>query len=150
MLPTTRNRRFAYESPFDLLEREMRRFVGGPWPTAGETEAVGAYPGDIREDDGHIYIDAEMPGFTKDQVEITLERNVITIHANRKTEKSDNGGQPQGETHLAERRFTRVARSFSLPSEVDENKVEARLDNGVLRITLTKHEASRPRPIEVS
>jgi HSP20 family protein len=113
------------------------------WSNGGESELIGAYPVDIREDEDHIFVDAEMPGFKKDEVDVTLEAGVLTITGERKLE------EVKGEKHLTERRFTRVQRSFSLPSSVDDAKVEAALTDGVLHITLNKREEVKPRKITV-
>lgn len=104
---------------------------------------LGAYPVDIREDAEHLYVEAEMPGFKRDEVQVTLENGVLTIQGQRKVEET------QGDSHLRERRFTRVARSFTLPNTVDESKVDAKLENGVLQLTLSKREEVKPRKIEV-
>ena len=132
-----------YEDPFQAeFNRMLNRFLGdgGSEPAA----LTGFYPVDIREDADHYYIEAEMPGFTKDQVNITLENGVLSIVAERRQVE-----QPKGETHLNERRFTRVARSFTLPNAVNESNVEASLTDGVLRIELHKREEVKPRKIAV-
>lgn len=141
MLPSTLIRRSL--SPMFSGSRELDLDRLWNWMNEGETSLVGSYPVDIREDDAHVYIEAEMPGFTREQVQVTLENGVLHLGAERKVEKT------RGESHLTERRFTRIARSFTLPTTVDENKVDARLDNGVLHLVLTKREEVRPRRIEV-
>jgi len=114
-------------------------------PDRGEG-TVAAYPVDIREDDAHFYVDAEMPGFGKDEIDITFENGVLSITAERKVEQEQ---QNKGETHLRERRYTRIQRAFKLPTAVDENKVDAALKDGVLHLTLDKREEVRPRKIQV-
>jgi HSP20 family protein len=144
MLPMTTRRQGRYD-PLDLLGREFDRamsrwFDGG---AAAEGGLVGMYPVDIREDNDHIYVDAELPGFKRDEINVTLENGVLHIAAERKEE------QKKGEAHLEERRFTRVARSFTLPNSVDENKVDAKYQDGVLRLTLNKREEVKPRKVEI-
>lgn len=143
MLPMTRRG----ESPFDLL-REFDRAFDWPAYWRGDggraAEMTGAYPVDIREDDNQVYIEAELPGFTKDEIEVTMEQGVLTINAQRKHE--ERRGEEQ---HLSERRFTRVSRSFRLPTPVDENQIDAHLENGVLTLSLPKREEVKPRRIEV-
>ncbi len=133
-----------WTSPFDMLDRELGRLMRG-WqqPEGGRDEGLGVYPVDIREDENNIYIDAELPGFTRDQINVTLEKGVLTITAERGHEQTD------AQTHLHERRATRVSRSFSMPETVDENDVQAQLENGVLRLTLKKRDEVKPRRIEV-
>ncbi len=140
MVPTLRRSRNAFD---DFFGNEFGRALSR-WADEASTELVGSYPVDITEDDAHLYVEAELPGFTRDQVEVTLENGVLTINAQRKeTEKKNQSA------HLHERRFTRVTRAFSLPTLVNEDKVEAKLDNGVLHLTLHKREEVRPRKIEV-
>ena len=135
----------VWDDPFETLHHEVDRLFNGyltPGPTT--TEAVGKYPVDIREDDNSIYVDAEVPGFKKDEIDVTLEQGILSISAERKTEPAE------GQTHLTERRFTRIQRSFTLPTSVDEDNVDAKLDNGVLQLKLNKREEVKPRRIEVN
>ena len=144
MLPMTRRG----ETPFEML-RDFDRAFDWPWYMRGNggrsTEApTAAYPVDIREDDNHVYVEAELPGFNKDEIEVTMEQGVLTINAQRKHEERK--GEEQ---HLTERRFTRVSRSFRLPTPVDEGNINASLDSGVLTLSLPKREEVKPRRIEV-
>jgi len=139
MLPTLihRNARQILDSPFDRM-----------FDRAGDgTESHGAcgiYPVDIHEDANHIHVEAELPGFTKDQIELTLENGVLSISAQR-----DEQPKREGTTHLAQRRFTRINRRFTMPDSIDEKKVDATLKHGVLYLKLTKRDQVRPRKIEV-
>jgi len=144
MLPTPiRNRtRALFDNPFGALESELAR-VANYW-SGDEQTGTAFYPVDVREDDGHIYVDAELPGFTKEDIDITLSNGVLTIQAERK-ETEDK----PGERHLTERRFRRVSRSFTMPKTVDTDKVEATLRDGVLHLVLSKREDVKPRKIEV-
>ena len=107
------------------------------------------YGVDVREDQDHIYVEAELPGFRKEDVDITLENQTLTITADRKIE-SKPGDQRKGDYLLRERRHTRFQRSFTLPPTVDEQTVNAKLADGVLVITLNKREETKPRKITVA
>jgi len=137
MLPTSRRRS---ERPLDVL-REFESALG--WPDGQWEEMTAAYPCDIRETSENVIVEAELPGFSKEQVDVSVEQGILTIQAERKEEKKE------GEQHLHERSFHRVQRRFSLPSTVDPNSVDAKLDNGVLTLTLPKKEEVRPRKIEI-
>ena len=80
----------------------------------------------------------------KDQVNVTLEEGVLRINAQRQSKTED-----KRETHLTERRFTRVSRAFTLPTAVNEDRVKANLTDGVLHLTLSKREEVKPRRIQV-
>ncbi|MFA7236267.1 MAG: Hsp20/alpha crystallin family protein [Phycisphaeraceae bacterium] len=144
MLPTRRNPTAAsiWADPFDLLHRDfdrmLSRYIGDD-----TSLATASYPMDIWEDDDHLYVAAELPGFTRDQVNVTLENGMLSIIAERQPE------EVKPTHHLKERRYARVQRTISLPIAVDENKVDAKLDTGVLTLTLNKREEVKPRKIEV-
>ncbi len=143
MLPLLikRTGRTPWPAAFDLLDKDFSELLER-WPGNSEG-ATGAYPVDIHEDDQHIYVDAELPGFTKEQVQVSLEDGQLSITAQRQAEEG------KGEKHLSERRYTRVARAFTLPNVVDENKVDARLSEGVLHLVLNKREEVKPKRIQV-
>ncbi len=118
----------------------VRRFFGDGGPTP---VLPGSYDVDIWEDGDHLYVEAELPGLTSADVDVTLENGVLTIHG-RKDERKREGTQ-----HLSELRYGEFTRSFTLPTGVDEDKVNAQLKDGVLRITLDKKEEAKPRRIKV-
>lgn len=147
MIATTLTRRNGTQgqvwSPFDVFRREMDNWAGNVW-NEERRDLVGSYPVDIHEDENFIHVEAEMPGFKKDEIEVTLENGILNIQAQRKVET-----EKKGEPHLSERRYTRVARAFTLPNSVSDGKVEASLADGVLHLKLHKREEVKPRKIEV-
>ena len=146
-LPTRVTHALA-DVPFDNLQRDFDVLVNRLFNGRGTQAAPFApYAVDVREDADHIYVEAELPGFVKDEIDITLENSTLTIAAERKVE---NKQQPGGDFLLNERRYTRFLRSFTLPPTVDEGSVQANLTDGVLKITLNKREETKPRKIKVS
>jgi HSP20 family protein len=148
-LPTRVNRGMA--DPFEAAQREfdtaLNRFFGGREANGGNG-GWAPYGVDVREDGDHLYVEAELPGFRKDEVDITLENQTLTIAAERKSEKSE--GEKGGDYLLRERRYSRFLRSFTLPPTVDDKNVDAKLNDGVLTITLNKREETKPRRISVA
>jgi HSP20 family protein len=144
----TRVVRSPYADPFENAQREfdhlLGRFLGGA-PTNGGR--VAPYGVDVREDTDHLYVEAELPGFKKDDVDITLENQTLTISAERNVEQQNND---KADWLLHERSYTRFLRSFTLPPTVNESTVNARLADGVLTITLNKREESKPKKIAVA
>src|SRR5689334_12909279 len=186
--------------PLDLARNDingMLRLFGrglfGDDLDAGSLASIGNYGVDIREDESHVYVIADLPGFRKEDVDISIEDGTLTITAERREEVVvPPGGQPgaqgrpgqqgesrqgqaeqqqqqqqeqqqqagaasgpgrgeeQGEYLLRERRVQRFVRSFTLPPNVDDQHVQARLENGVLTVTLNKREESKPRRVQVS
>lgn len=92
--------------------------------------------------EGYV-LEAEMPGVNKDGLEITLENNEITIVGHRQEERTP--GQPlYRERHAADYR-----RAFELDPAIDGSKISARMEQGVLTLTLPKSEKVKPRKIRV-
>jgi HSP20 family protein len=148
-LPTRVNRGFV--DPMDLIGREfdgvLNRFFGGDVPASGNrANWMAPYGVDIREDQDHLYVEADLPGFKKDEVDVTLENQTLTISAEHRPEATE---EQKGDWLLNERRYARFLRSFTLPPTVDESKVDAKLTDGVLRIALNKREETKPRKIQV-
>ena len=152
-LPTRVSRTTAVD-PFEYAQRDFDNLLGRLF-NGSQAQDGGArlapYGVDIREDQDHFYVEAELPGFKKDDVDITLENQTLTISAERKEEtKQGEPGGNKGELLLHERRYSRFLRSFTLPPTVDEQSVNAKLADGVLTVTLNKREETKPRKISVS
>jgi HSP20 family protein len=147
----TRISRLAQYDPVELAQREFDHMLGSLLGGHGGGTANGwaPYGVDVREDVDHVYVEAELPGFRKEDVEITVENSTLIITAQRKEESNANE-QKKGDWLLRERRFNRVERSFTLPRTVNEQAVKATLTDGVLTITLDKREETKPRKVQVS
>ena len=103
------------------------------------------FPVDIRQNGEDLVVEAELPGLSREDVEITVEDNVLTIASERKGETED---QNEG-YHVRERWHGAFSRSFQLPTTADGEKVTAKLDNGVLTLRVPTREEAKPRKIEV-
>ena len=101
---------------------------------------------DIQESEDGYRLQAELPGLTKDDVQITLENNVLRLSGERKFEKD----VKQESYHRIERSYGSFSRSFALPHQVSSDKVEAKFDNGVLSIHVPKAEQAKSRRISIS
>jgi HSP20 family protein len=149
-LPVRVSREQGAIDPWSQMQREfdsmLGRFFGGGMEEGGRLAPFGV---DIREDADHIYVEADMPGFNKEDVDVSLENNTLTINAEKKEEQK-RGKQKDGDYLLHERRYERFTRSFTLPSSVDEQTVNARLQNGCLTISINKKEEAKPKKIQVS
>src|SRR5262249_54350807 len=100
----------------------------------------------VWENDTTIYAEAELPGLVQDQIEVFVtEGNQLTIQGERKTVE-----HPNGKWHRRERSFGKFKRMLTLPADVDADQVEARLEHGVLYLTLPKSATARPRKIPVT
>ena len=100
---------------------------------------------DIYETPDSYEIEAAMPGVKPDDVEITLNNNVLTIRGELRAEEE----KEDKNYHLRERRVGAFIRSITLPSSINADAIEAQYDNGVLRLRLPKAEEGKPKRIEV-
>ena len=102
-------------------------------------------PLDVIEEEGQYIVKASMPGVEPDQVEITLNDNVLTIKGETKGESDKN----ESNYHVRERRYGSFMRHITLPNAVNSEQVEATHENGVLTLRLPKSEAVKPKKISV-
>jgi HSP20 family protein len=102
---------------------------------------------DVQEDDKAYRVTVDVPGVKKEDIDVSVEGNQVTITAEVK--RFEPARADQKELHR-ERFYGRAFRSFSLPSEVDIDKSEARYDGGVLSLTLPKSGSSRSRHITIN
>lgn len=90
---------------------------------------------DIKETDDNYTVKADFPGVDKKDIEVTVDNNVLTIAAEHKDEAEEKEG---GRIIRQERRFGRYSRSFNLGKNIDEGKIKADFDNGVLTLVIPK------------
>jgi HSP20 family protein len=100
---------------------------------------------DVYEEDDRIVLEMEAPGVREEDINITLENNMLTVTGERKFEE----GRKQDRYQRVERYYGNFSRSFTLPATVDPNSVEAKYENGILRVTMTKKAEAKPRQIKV-
>ncbi len=100
---------------------------------------------DIYENDEAFVATADLPGLKKDDIDVSIEDNVLTVSGERKFEKADDSGT----FRRVERSYGTFRRSFTLPRGVDSGKVVARFEDGVLTLTMPKSELAKSRKISV-
>ncbi len=100
----------------------------------------------IAESEQAFDVEAELPGVRKDEIKITVENRRVTIEAEDAREADEKEGQ---RTLYSERSIRRYARTFTLPTEVDDVKAQAKLENGVLRLTLPKKASGQAKKLTV-
>ncbi|MBN2367250.1 MAG: Hsp20/alpha crystallin family protein [Calditrichaeota bacterium] len=144
MLQPERRRRRSWISPFFVLPEDFERDLDRLWREGPlETEPGSSYPVDMYEEKDAIIVEAEIPGFIKDEIDVSVHNDVLRIKAERK--------KAEGRTreYLTERQFTRLDRKIGLPESVDATKAEAKLEEGVLHLKLPKKDKKEPRNIEI-
>jgi HSP20 family protein len=129
------------------LQDEVNRVFSSSFNRGGNDLTQGAWSPsvDIFENKDQVVLEAELPGMKPEDVNISVENNVLTIHGERKFEKKDEDDN----FHRMERSYGAFTRSFTLPPTVSGESAEATFENGVLRLTLAKREEAKPRRIEI-
>jgi HSP20 family protein len=127
----------------DLFPELFRRF-------ARPASLADAAPADIRidvtENDKDYQVRAEIPGVKKEDIRVTIDGNFVSISAEVKKEKEEKSG---GRVLVRETCYGSASRGFSLAHEVDSKAVVAKLDDGILKLTLPKREGAAARAITV-
>jgi len=136
--------------PLAMLSRDMDRlfesmFSSTSRPPAADTHARWfSAPLNLWEDDHNLYVESEVPGVKMDDIEILASGDELTIKGRREVEIPEDA-----KVLRRERGMGTFERKTSLPIEIEVDKVQATLKDGVLTVTLPKTEARRPRKIEV-
>ncbi len=128
---------------FDSLRREMNRLLDGySRPEFSRPRSVPAM--NAWQDEDNLYVEAELPGIPLENIDISVERDELSIHARRESDSSNDRTY-----HRRERVAGEFTRTISLPVPVDADKTEATLNNGILTIVLPKAAEAKPRKIAV-
>jgi HSP20 family protein len=127
--------------PFESSFRNMLR----PWRLEG-VERAPQIKIDISEQEGNYVVKADIPGVRKEDIDIRIDRNQVTISAEVKKEKEE---KKDGRVLRSERQYGYASRSFALATEVDDGKAEAKYLNGVLELTLPKKATSATRKLAI-
>lgn len=131
------------------LNNEINRlFAGIPAFSSREDLIKGAWNPNVNiyEDKENLILEAELPGLSKDDFEINVENNVLTLKGERKFENETSGEN----FHCVERSYGSFTRQFTLPSTVTAEGAKADLENGVLKVSLPKREETKARKIEIT
>ena len=105
-----------------------------------------APPVDIHETDEVLILKAELPGFSKDDVHVELHNNRLTLRGERRHETE----VKEEQYHRRERAYGSFQRTFQLPTTIDQDKVKASFQNGILELRLPKSEAAKPKRIALT
>lgn len=138
LYPTTR-----YAQPFDQM---FDLYFGNAGRTAKGNTLMRAPETDVIETEREIRVVTEMPGLRRENIDIDVENNVLTIRGEKREERTEG---EQGRWHLAERRYGTFSRSFVLPRDVDAENIHASFQDGVLTVGIPKSERARRRRIEI-
>ncbi|MFA8357013.1 Hsp20/alpha crystallin family protein [Burkholderia ubonensis] len=134
-------------SEFDRLQQQMAQLFGG-FPSSIRAGRLGAFPQiNIGATDESIEIVAFAPGINATELDVSIDKGLLTISGERKSTQPDTGSDTR--TYVQERFIGTFRRVIELPDTADPDKVQARYENGCLSISVGKRESSKPRAIAI-
>jgi HSP20 family protein len=137
----------------DQLQDSIRRMFENPFTVAAEpfpfTQPIGWFPAvEITESDTELTMTAELPGLDRKDIKIDLEGDTLTLRGEKRDERIEEGKEK--EYHIEERVYGAFQRSFTLPMNVDSEKITADFDKGLLTVRMPKTVTSAPRGREIA
>lgn len=129
----------------------LRRDIDRLWEDALGSASNGSAwmpPVDIRETDSDLRIEFELPGLTPEEVSITAENGTLTVRGEKRGERQE--GKEGSRYHLVERSYGAFSRSFQLPAGIDEEKIDADFEHGVLKVRIPKAALPQPKKIRIN
>ncbi len=129
------------------LHEDLERLFGKWTQPQGDetTRADWVPPVDISEDENGVRLAVELPGLSRDDIQVTVEDHCLTISGERKFEHP----APRENMHRVERSYGKFARTFRLPPTIDAEKVSAEMNNGLMLIALPKKPEAKSKRVEV-
>jgi len=130
---------------FDRLQEEINKLFNLDYQSSGIFDRTASPAVDVIEKDDSVVVRCDMPGVKKDNLDLSLARNILTIKGEKKSEDHEN----ESKNYRNETWSGIFQRTISLPDSVDPEKVEASLRDGVLELVIGKREEVKPRQIDV-
>jgi HSP20 family protein len=135
---------------FSTLQDRMNRLFRESYGPEGRDESLTtsqfAPPVDVYEDEHNVVLKVEVPGIDEKDIDVRVENNVLTVHGERKVEKEEK----EENFRRIERQYGSFSRTFTLPSTVDAERIQADYDKGILKIVLPKKAEAKPKSIKVN
>jgi HSP20 family protein len=130
------------------LDRFFDDFFGGQVARSGKDGAMGVWAPvvNVREDENNYYVEAELPGMSKEDIQIEVENNVLSLKGERRFERKEE----KESYHFVERSYGSFFRSFALPKNVNPDAIGAEYRDGILHLTLPKREEVKPKKVSIS
>lgn len=139
-VPATRRDNGGQVSPFDALQSQIDRVFSdfsrgfGLPRSLWDNESQPLPSLELREEGNKVMLSAELPGVAEDDIDIAVDGQMLTISGEKKSEHESKEGQG----FRSERTYGSFSRSISLPFDIDPDRVDARFDRGVLKLTIEK------------
>jgi len=123
----------------------LNRFFDDEFLSQLSAENLWSVALDVIEEKDQYVLKADLPGIKKEDIKISLEDNILTVEAERKSEAESQDKQ----IHRIERTYGRYTRSLNLGARVDANKIRANYKDGVLELIVPKSEEAKPKSIDI-
>ncbi|WP_121958273.1 Hsp20/alpha crystallin family protein [Petrotoga sp. 9PWA.NaAc.5.4] len=143
MAEIRRAERDDYLSPFDFFNRELEDFFRSIPFGVGITQRGEM---DVYETEDDFVVECELPGLDKRDIKVKLDNDVLTISA----EKRSSDEVKKGNIYRQERYFGKIERSIRLPEYIDKDDIQAKYENGVLKVIIPKKESAKGESKEIS
>ena len=132
---------------FATLSDRMNRMFNDPLFRLAPTETVGGWlpPVDIEEEGDRLVLRAEIPGLSRDDIDVSVENGTLTLRGEKKRERKVDAEN----AYRLERFYGSFSRSFVLPTRINAEQIKATYRDGVLEVVLPKAEEGRPKKIKV-
>ncbi len=131
------------------LRERMNRLFEDVYTSRGEEKDLVASTWnpsvDIYETENALVMKAELPGVDENDIELKIEDSTLTLKGDRKLEKETK----EENYHRIERSYGSFYRSFTLPQNIDQNKIKAESENGILKVTLPKKAELKPKKVKI-
>ena len=124
--------------------RDLDRLTQNLW--SADTRRVNAFPMDAYRKGSEFLVHFDVPGINPDSIELTVEKNVLTVSA----ERTRHWGEEAEEVVVSERPVGRFNRQLFLGETLDSERIQASCENGVLTLRIPVAEAAKPRKVEIS
>jgi HSP20 family protein len=133
---------------FTTLQDRMNRLFRDNYGEGQEALSTSTFapPVDVYEDEHNVTLKIEVPGIDEKDIDVRIENNLLTVHGERKFEKEEK----EENFRRVERQYGSFTRSFTLPSTVNAEQVQANYDKGILKIQLGKKAEAKPKQIKVN
>lgn len=132
--------------PFTDIDDFFKGFFVRPALMEGGSQGQLQIRMDLKENDTAYTVHADIPGVKKEDIQVSIDGNQVSISAESKSEKEEKEGE---KVLRSERYFGKVARSFTLAHEVDETQAQAKYSDGVLELTLPKKAATSAKKLAI-
>ena len=140
--PYRKNQNEVTYDPFREMRDMERRLFGGPFDGFFRGSELASFCTDVRDQGDKYLVECDLPGFSKEDIHLDIEGDTLTIKAERHSEYEDK--EKQDGYLRCERTYGEYSRSFDV-SEIERDGIKAKLDNGVLTVTLPKKQT---KPVE--